>query len=100
MAWTLTTVDGEDLSQPYARTLEQQRSMVSPGVRAAIKAKIASETKEEEKAESAETEGEGEKEESSSGGLDLLGLFNILGGGETNETKKGDGEATEGETES
>jgi hypothetical protein len=109
-AWVLETTEGEDLVQPYETTLEEQRSMVSEGarpltkgVRAAIKAHIAAEEKQSEKAEAegddGETEGEGEGGTNAPGGLDLLGLFNILGGGEDENktTTEGDGE---GETES
>lgn len=82
-AWVIETSDGENLVQPYETTLEEQRTMVSegvrpltPAVRAAIKQHLGA------KEESGE-----ESEESGGGGiLDLLGLFNILGGSSSNET--------------
>lgn len=108
--WVLETTEGEDLVQNYQSTLDQQRAAISqgarpmtPGVRAAIKAKIAQQEKaqaEKVPSEEGETEGETEGEASSGGGLDLMGLFNFLGGGASNETKdEGETGETEEETE-
>jgi len=107
-AWVVETQDGEEIVQGYAETLEQQSTMVAegvrpmtPGVKSAIEAKASKDKKlGESEAEPAASDEEGQGEEGSGQGMDLLGLFNLMGGGKKEgEAKEGEGDTAKGKSE-